>query len=175
MLEQKSKYLNSIRIFPFFISFFCWNEIKKKSSIKEHTRKMGNYKTNHILERSRHRKFSVRKDVLRNFAKLTGKHLCQGLLMSGHIACTFIKKRLWHSKKKAERNFRSTFLKNHFRHLKLHSNAPSWLGRGRCHMGSFWKTKDWSSHFWEDQPFRFWYVEFYSQRRLKSTKKGISS
>ena len=30
----KSKYLSSIRVFPFFISFFCWNEIKKKPSIK---------------------------------------------------------------------------------------------------------------------------------------------
>ena len=29
-----------------------------------------------------------KKGVLRNFAKLTGKHLCQGLF--------FIKKRLWH-------------------------------------------------------------------------------
>ena len=86
---------------------------------------MKNCKANHILDRSSRLEVSVRKDVLRNFAKLTGKHLCQGLLMSGHIACTFIKKRLWHSKKKAERNFRSTFLKNHFRHLKLHSNAPS--------------------------------------------------
>ena len=34
----KSKYLSSIKIFPFFISFFCWNEIKKKSSIKESRR-----------------------------------------------------------------------------------------------------------------------------------------
>ena len=30
----KSKYLSSNKIFPFFISFFCWNEIKKKPSIK---------------------------------------------------------------------------------------------------------------------------------------------
>ena len=57
MLEQKSKYLNSIRVFPFFISFFCWNEIKKeinkwkKSSIKEDTRKMENCKTDNIPEK----------------------------------------------------------------------------------------------------------------------------
>ena len=30
----KSKYLSSIRVFPFFVSFFCWNEIKKRPSIK---------------------------------------------------------------------------------------------------------------------------------------------
>ena len=78
-------------------------------------------------------------------------------------------------KKKADGNFRGNFLKNHFRHLKLYSNPPSWLARSRCHMGTFWKTKDWSSHFWEGQPFRFWYVEVHRQRRFKSTKTGISS
>ena len=44
ILEQESKYLNSIRVLPFFISFFCWNEINKKSSVKEVTRKIENYK-----------------------------------------------------------------------------------------------------------------------------------
>ena len=78
-------------------------------------------------------------------------------------------------RKKAHRNFRGTFLKNHFRHLKLYSNPPSWLARNRCHMGNFWKTKDWSSHFRESQAFRYWYVEVHRQRRLKSTKTGISS
>ena len=45
-------------------------------------------------------------------------------------------------RKKADLNFRGKFLKNHFRHLKLYSNPPSWLARSRCHMGTFWKTKD---------------------------------
>ena len=58
---------------------------------------MENCKANQILDRSSHRRCSVRKDVLRNFAKFTGKHLCQGLFMSGPKACTFIKKRLWHT------------------------------------------------------------------------------
>ena len=77
-------------------------------------------------------------------------------------------------RKKVDRNFCGNFLKNNFKHLKLYSNPPSWLARSRCHMGTFWKTKDWSSHFWESQPFRFWYVEVHRQRRLKSTKTGIS-
>ena len=51
MLQQKSKYLNSIRVFPFFISFFCWNEINKKSSIKEDMRKMENRKADNIPEK----------------------------------------------------------------------------------------------------------------------------
>ena len=70
-----------------------------------------------------------------------------------------------------KKNFRSTFLKSRFRQIKLYSNPPSWLARSRCHMGTFWKTKDWSSHFWESQPFRFWYVEVHHQRKLKSTKQ----
>ena len=44
ILEQESKYLNSIRVFPFFISFSCWNKINKKSLIKEVTRKIENCK-----------------------------------------------------------------------------------------------------------------------------------
>ena len=86
----------SVRVFPFFMSFFCWNEITKKSSIKEDTRKVENCKANHILDRTSHGRCSVREDVLRNFAKFTGKHLCQGLFVSGPKACNFIKKRLWH-------------------------------------------------------------------------------
>ena len=62
-----------------------------------------------------------------------------------------------------------------FQAPKLYSDPPSWLARGRCHMSTFWKTKDWSSHFWESQPFRFWNVDFHCQRRLNSTKTGISS
>ena len=32
--------------------------------------------------RSRHRRCSLRKGVLRNFAKFTGKHLCQSLFLN---------------------------------------------------------------------------------------------
>ena len=38
-------------VFPFFISFFCWNEISKQSSITEDTRKMENCKANSISEK----------------------------------------------------------------------------------------------------------------------------
>ena len=47
------------------------------------------------LYRSRHRRCSVRKGVLRNFAKLTGKHLCQSLFFLIKLqdwACNFTKK-----------------------------------------------------------------------------------
>ena len=43
------------------------------------------------LVRSGHRRCSVRKRVLRNFAKFTGKHLCQSLFLNKN-AENFIKK-----------------------------------------------------------------------------------
>ena len=79
-------------------------------------------------------------------------------------------------RKEADRNFRGTFLKNHFRHLKLYSNPPSWLARSHCHMSKhLLKDKRFKFNFWQSQPFRFRYVKVHCQRRLKSTKKGISS
>ena len=49
--------------------------------------------------RSSHRRCSVRKVVLRNFANFTGKHLCQSLFFN-KIAdlrpATLFRKRLWH-------------------------------------------------------------------------------
>ena len=37
-----------------------------------------------------------RKSVLRNFAKFTRKHLCQGLFFNKVAATALLKKRLWH-------------------------------------------------------------------------------
>ena len=48
---------------------------------------------------SSHQRCSVRKGILRNFAKFTGKHLCQGLIFNNVVdlrTATFIKRRLWH-------------------------------------------------------------------------------
>ena len=48
-----------------------------------------------IIDRGSHWRRSARQGVLRNFAKLTGKHLCQSLLfnkVAGLKACNFIKK-----------------------------------------------------------------------------------
>ena len=49
--------------------------------------------------RSTHRRCSVKKDCLRNFAKLTGKRLCQSLFfnkVAGLRPSTLLEKRLWH-------------------------------------------------------------------------------
>ena len=49
--------------------------------------------------RSRHQRYSTKKDVFKNFAKSTGKHLCQSLFfneVAGLRSATVLKKRLWH-------------------------------------------------------------------------------
>ena len=51
--------------------------------------------------RSRHRRCFVRTGILRNFAKLTRKHLCQCLIFDrvpGLRPVTLLKKRLWNSR-----------------------------------------------------------------------------
>ena len=52
-----------------------------------------------IICRSSHRRCSLRKGVLRNFVKFTGKHVCQSLLfnkVAGLRSATLLKKKLWH-------------------------------------------------------------------------------
>ena len=66
---------------------------------------------------------------------------CSLIRHFSHVTKSRIFKNL-NLREKADRNFRRTFLKNRFRHLKLYSNSPSWLARSCCHMDTFWKTKD---------------------------------
>ena len=52
-----------------------------------------------FILRSSHLRCSVRKGVLRNFAKFTGKHLCESLFfnkISGLRPAILFKKRFWH-------------------------------------------------------------------------------
>ena len=52
-----------------------------------------------MTTRSSHQRCSVRKDVLRNFTKFTGKHLCQILFynkVTGPEPATLLKTRPWH-------------------------------------------------------------------------------
>ena len=52
-----------------------------------------------LKSRSSHQRCFVRKGILRNFEKLTGKHMCQSLFfnkVAGLRAATLLKKRLWH-------------------------------------------------------------------------------
>ena len=66
--------MNTIRVFPFFYFISTIRVFSFFSSIKEGTRKMENCNVSHILDRRSHQRCSVRKGVLRNFSKCTGKH-----------------------------------------------------------------------------------------------------
>ena len=51
------------------------------------------------ITRSNHQKCSIKKGVIRNFVKLTGKHMCQSIFfnkVAGLRYATLLKKRLWH-------------------------------------------------------------------------------
>ena len=51
------------------------------------------------LTRSSHQRCSMKKGVLKNFTKFTGKHLCQSLIFNKLAVlrpATLLKKRLWH-------------------------------------------------------------------------------
>ena len=75
-------------IFLFFILTLLLRSVKLYTPIKHP-----------IPSRSSHQRCSVRIGVLRNFAKFTGKHLCQSLFFNKVAAlrpATLLKKRLWH-------------------------------------------------------------------------------
>ena len=72
--------------------------------------------------RSSHRRCSVRKDVLRNFTKFTGKHLYQSLFFNKVAAprpAVLLKKRLW------QRCFPVNFVK--FLGTPFLQNTTDWL------------------------------------------------
>ena len=53
----------------------------------------------HWSVRSSHQRCSIEKSALKNFAKFTGKYLCQSLFfnkVAGLKPATFLKERLWH-------------------------------------------------------------------------------
>ena len=70
--------------------------------------------TNIVIYRSSHRRFSVRKGALRNFAKVTGKCLCQSLYFNKVRPATLLKQRLWHRcfPMKFAKFLRTPFLRN---------------------------------------------------------------
>ena len=94
-------------------------------------------KTIGILLQESHRRCSIRKRVLRNFAKFTGKHLCQSFFfnkVAGLRPATLLKKRLWH--RYFPVNFakflRTPFLQNTSGRLLLLLVSRSLRMTGRC-------------------------------------------
>ena len=70
-----------------------WHFVVKRKFI---ARLLDNLK--HAKGRSSRPEVFYKKGVLKNFAKFTGKHLCQSLFLIKLLAeaCNVIKKRLWH-------------------------------------------------------------------------------
>ena len=77
------------------------------------------------ISRRSHRACSIKKSVFRNFAKLTGKHLCQSFFfnkVAGLMAATLFKTNLWHSCFPVNflKFIRTPFLQNTSGRLLLH-------------------------------------------------------
>ena len=75
--------------------------------------------------RSSHHRCSMKKGVLRNLTKSTGKHLCQSLFLNkvaGLRPASSLKKRLWHRCFPANfvKFLKTPFLTEHLRCLLLH-------------------------------------------------------
>ena len=76
----------------------------------------------HRTSRSSHQGCSIKKGVLRNFTKFTGKHLCQSLRPA-----TLLKKKLWHRcfPVNFEKFLRTPFLQNTSGRLLLNINTST--------------------------------------------------
>ena len=73
-----STYTLQFFLFCFFFGFFCSCSLWRFAS---------RFDLNRITNRSKHRRCSVRKGVLRNFAKFTEKHMCQSLFFNKVADC----------------------------------------------------------------------------------------
>ena len=83
----------------YFLKLFSVVSSKKFMSINKQIVKISNKVTGNSIAiyRSSHRRCSVRKGVLRNFAKVTGKYLYQSLYFNKVRPATLLKQRLWRS------------------------------------------------------------------------------
>ena len=93
-------------------------------------------RSNTHRDRSSHRRCCIKKDVLRNFLKFSGKHLCQSLFfnkVAGLWPATLLKNRLWH--KCFHVNFRK-FLRNLF----YRTPPDDCFYTGTISILFFWKT-----------------------------------
>ena len=82
------------------------------------------------ISRSSHQEVFYKKRVLRNFAKFTGKHLCQGLFfhkVADHRPVTLLKRRFRHRcfPVNFAKFLRTFFLTEHLRSLLL--NISTWF------------------------------------------------
>ena len=102
--------------------------------------------------RSSHRRCSVTKGDLRNFAKFTGKHLCQSLFFNKVAAlrsATLLKKGLWHRcfPVKFANILRTPFVTQHLRSAETLSKKRLWHRCFPVNLGKFLRTLFVTEHF----------------------------
>ena len=115
-----------------------------------------NIKLNIKKNRSSHQRCSIRKGVLRNFSKFTGKHLCQSLFfnkVAGLRPATLLKKRLWH------RCFPVNFEK--FLRTPFVQNTSG---------GCFWKKKDFKKECFNTFYLFMYYLTIWHKRQFTKLK-----
>ena len=92
-----------------------------------------------IVVRGSHRRCSIKKAVLGDFANFTGKHLCQSLIFNvvGLRPTTLLKKRLWHRcfPVNLAKFLRASFFTKHRQWLLLCSKC---MARFLLHLENFW-------------------------------------
>ena len=105
--------------------FFLW-----MIALKTHLDLIGKFKWIGKMKyiRSIHREIICENDVLVNFAKFTGKHLCQSLFFNKVAGLNFIKKILWHMcfPVNFAKFLRTPFLRNVRTPLVAASGITSW-------------------------------------------------
>ena len=115
-----------------------------------------------------------KKGVLRNFAKFTGKHLCQSLFfdkVAGLRAATLLKKRLWHRCFHVSfvKFLRTLFLTEHLRWLLLFVFKCLFVTSHTLHFTLFTSTSTlFRSSF---SVFNFAFRRSFVQKKIKENKK----
>ena len=88
-MSSLTTYRTSLQIF-LFNKFFCTNIFQVELEI---------LRNSPTIFRSSHCSHSIKKAILKDFVRFTGKHLCWSLFfnkLAGHKPCNFIKKKLQH-------------------------------------------------------------------------------
>ena len=87
------------RVFYKFAAYFQNTFSQKHLWVAASDLKKIYVKVSYLKNRSSQQRCSMIKGVLKKYAKLTGKHLCQSLFLNkvaGLRPATLLKKRLWH-------------------------------------------------------------------------------
>ena len=108
--------------------------------------------------RSSHRTCSIKKGDLRNFAKFTGKHLCQSPFfnkVAGLRPATLLKKRLWHRcftlnfakflRTPSLQNTSGRLLRAKVKYMKIHATSANYFTKSRSFETVFSKKRP---HYW---------------------------